>query len=183
MQLPNGIAVYCASSSAVDTIYKELARETGRLIAQAGYTLVCGGGAAGLMAEAIEGAVDAGGEAIGVLPEFMLEKKWNHPRLTRMLPTPSMHVRKDTMARLSRAVIALPGGIGTLDELCEMMTWHQLGLFSGPVVILNYNGFYDPFVEMLRKMQALGFMREGRIPAIIVSTPEEAMGEILKMEN
>ncbi len=171
----NGVAVYCASSSKVGPKYLSAARDTGRLIACAGFDLVCGGGVMGLMAAAIEGAVDAGGRAVGVLPEFMISKGWAHPRLTEMVDTPSMHVRKETMAARSRAVIALPGGIGTLDELCEMMTWHQLELFRGPVIIVNTDGFFDPFVSMLERMREEGFMRGDVIPAIVVSTPAEAI--------
>lgn len=177
----NGVAVYCASSSRIDPKYLSAAREMGRLLAEAGFELVCGGGVMGLMAAAIEGAVDAGGHAVGVLPEFMIAKGWAHPRLSEMIDTPSMHTRKHTMAARSRAVVALPGGIGTLDELCEMMTWHQLGLFKGPVVIVNIDGFYDPFIAMLDRMKAEGFMRGDRIPAVIVSSPAEAV-EAVKMQ-
>ncbi len=174
----NGVAVYCASSSRIDQKYLSAAREMGRLLAEAGYELVCGGGVMGLMAAAIEGAVDAGGHVVGVLPTFMIEKGWAHPRLSEMIDTPSMHTRKHTMAARSCAVVALPGGIGTLDELCEMMTWHQLGLFKGPVIIVNTDGFYDPFVSMLGRMREEGFMRDDHIPAVIVSTPAEAIGVI-----
>lgn len=175
----NGVAVYCASSSNVHPRYLAAARETGGLIAGAGLDLVCGGGAGGLMAAAIEGAVDAGGRAVGVLPRFMIDKGWAHPRLTEMVDTPDMHVRKATMAGRSRAAIALAGGIGTLDELCEMMTWHQLGLFAGPVIIVNTDGFYDPFLAMLDRMNAEGFMRGDTLPVIVVATPAEALEIIL----
>lgn len=175
----DGILIYCASSSTVPQEYLTLARDTGRLIAEAGHPLVSGGGAAGLMASAIDGCIDAGGTAIGVLPQFMIEKAWAHPRLSHTIATPSMHVRKQTMADLSIGAIALPGGIGTLDELCEIMTWHQLGLYRHPVVILNTGGFYDPLLEMFSKMQSLNFMRGGTIPAIVASTPEEAIKLII----
>ena len=175
----NGVAVYCASSSQVHPRYLATARETGALIARAGLDLVCGGGAGGLMAAAIEGAVSAGGRAVGVLPHFMIEKGWAHPQLSEMVDTPTMHVRKATMADRSRAAIALAGGIGTLDELCEMMTWHQLGLFAGPVIIVNTGGFYDPFLSMLDRMNAEGFMRGDTIPAVVVATPAEALEVIL----
>lgn len=176
--IKEGVAVYCASSQRVDPKYLEVAAETGRLIAESGLTLVCGGGAMGLMAAAIEGCVAAGGNAVGVLPHFMIEKKWNHAQLTECIDTPSMHVRKETMARLSCAAIALPGGIGTLDELCEIMTWQQLGLFAGPVIIVNTDGFYGPLIEMFHKMRAERFMRDDKIPAEIVNTPDEALGII-----
>lgn len=173
-----GIAVYCASSSRVDQKYLSAAREMGRLIAVTGHELVCGGGVMGLMAAAIEGTADAGGRAVGVLPTFMIERGWAHPRLTEMIATPTMHIRKQTMAERSCAVVALPGGIGTLDELCELMTWHQLGLFTGPVVIVNTDGFYDPFIAMLERMRQESFMRGDLIPATVVATPSEAMAVI-----
>ncbi|MBD5322977.1 MAG: TIGR00730 family Rossman fold protein [Duncaniella sp.] len=178
MDEKNGIVVYCASSQHVDPRYHQVAREMGALIARNGYTLVNGGGALGLMASTIDGAADAGGRTVGVLPHFMIEKGWANSRLSECIDTPSMHVRKQTMASMSCAAVALAGGIGTLDELCEMMTWHQLGLFTGPVIIVNTDGFYDPLIEMFGKMQALSFMRGGDIPAVVVATPAEAMAVI-----
>lgn len=129
-ELPAGVAVYCASSSEIDPKYMAVARRTGALLAAAGVPLVCGGGAGGMMAAAIEGCVGASGIAVGVLPQFMMEKKWNHPLLSRTIVTDSMHSRKQTMASMSRGAIALPGGIGTLDELAEIMTWRSARSFS-----------------------------------------------------
>lgn len=182
-ELPSGVVVYCASSSDIDSRYLNTARRMGELIAGAGLSLVCGGGAGGMMATAIEGALDAGGEAVGVLPHFMMEKKWNHPRLTRCIDTESMHHRKMTMASMARAAVALPGGIGTLDELAEIMTWNQLGLFRGPVIIVNTDGFYDLLIALFESMQSKGFMRGGRIPAVVVSTPKEAIEVINSIEK
>ena len=175
MEKKKGITVYCASSSSVDVKYLAAARRMGALIARDGFTLVNGGGARGLMAATIDGAYEEGGHIIGVLPHFMIERGWANERLTECIDTPSMHVRKETMASLSCAAVALPGGIGTLDELCEMMTWHQLKLFTGPVVIVNTDGFFDPLIEMFTRMQELHFMRGGEIPAVVVSTPDEAL--------
>lgn len=177
---PQGVAVYCASSSDISPVYLDTARRMGALLASSRLPLVCGGGAGGMMAAAIEGAVDAGGEAIGVLPGFMMERNWNHPRLTRCIVTDSMHTRKQTMASMARAAVALPGGIGTLDELAEIMTWHQLGLFTGPVLIVNTDGFYDHLIALFDSMRSKGFMRGGLIPATVVATPEEAMDIINK---
>ncbi|MCM1077060.1 MAG: TIGR00730 family Rossman fold protein [Bacteroides sp.] len=177
-ELPSGVVVYCASSSEIDSRYLEVARRMGELIADSGLTLVCGGGAGGMMATAIEGAIARGGEAVGVLPHFMIEKKWNHPQLTCCIDTESMHHRKMTMASMARAAVALPGGIGTLDELAEIMTWHQLGLFKGPVIIVNTDGFYDDLVALFESMRSKGFMRGGIIPATVVATPSEAIAII-----
>lgn len=179
MTIPDGVAVYCASSSKVPQIYLQTAHEMGALLAEAGLTLVCGGGYRGLMGQAIDGATARGGRAVGVLPEFMIERGWAHPGLTETISTPTMHARKHTMASMSRAAVALAGGIGTLDELAEIMTWRQLKLFSGPVIIVNTDGYYNPLIEMFRTMSRQGFMRGDTIPATVVSTPLEALGAIL----
>ena len=169
-----GIVVYGASSSDIDSRYYDFARATGREIARRGYRLVNGGGRAGLMGASIEGALEAGGEVTGVLPDFMIERGWNHPRLTEMLSTASMHERKLTMARLSQGAIALPGGVGTLDELFEIITWRQLGLYDGNVVIANVSGFYDLLLEHLRHTDNEHFMRAHGLWQV-ATTPEEAV--------
>lgn len=157
--MKQAICVYGASSADIDPVYKEAAFETGRLIALSGHPLVCGGGRSGLMAAAIEGAVSAGGEAIGVLPQFMIERNWQHPALTSLVVKPDMHSRKRAMAEMSLAAISLPGGCGTLEELLEIITWRQLNLFKGNVVIANIAGYYSPLLEMLRQTIDKGFMK------------------------
>lgn len=175
------ICVYGASSSHIDEKYKAAARRLGSLVAEAGYALVSGGGRGGLMAEAIDGATDAGGHTIGVLPQFMVEKEWQHPALTEMIVTPDMHTRKRTMASRAAAVVAMPGGIGTLEELMEIVTWRQLGLYAGTVVILNVDGFYDPLLSMLDRCAEQGFMRPGSERLWHVATDaDEAMKIILQ---
>ena len=160
-QCNKGVAVYCASSSNIAPCYIDEARTVGRLLAQAGVPVVSGGGKAGLMAAVIEGAIEAGGEAVGVLPQFMVDKDWHHPLLTERIITDTMHQRKMQMAQMSRAVIALPGGVGTLDELFEIITWRQLHLFAGNVVICNTDGFYSRLLDHLRFTAENGFMRPG----------------------
>ncbi len=174
-----GIVVYGASSSGIDQKYKSLARELGRLLGENGFSLINGGGRGGLMQESIEGIIEAGGEATGVLPQFMMDKEWNHPALTETIVTEGMHPRKALMAEMSVGAIALPGGIGTLDELCEIMTWHQLGLYPHKVIILNYEGFYDPLIEMFEKMHNLHFMRDNRKLCHIVTTAADAVRLLL----
>lgn len=170
------ICIYGASSNHIDDVYVKAAFQTGKLIATKGYGLVCGGGRGGLMAAAIEGALSAGGHTTGVLPAFMIEKGWHHPGLSETIVTDDMHSRKLTMATGSQAVIALPGGVGTLEELMEIITWRQLKLYSGRVVILNTEGYYDPLLEMFRMMKDKGFMREGSGSLwITASEPEEAI--------
>lgn len=177
----DAICVYGASSEHISDTYKRAATECGAAIARSGHPLVCGGGRMGLMRCAIEGALSAGGEAIGVLPHFMVQRAWQHPQLTRMIDTADMHERKATMARLSMAVIAAPGGCGTLEELLEIITWRQLGLWRGQVVILNVDGYYDPLVEMLERTIEQGFRRgdESRLWSV-ASNADEAMEMALK---
>lgn len=158
MEKPSCVTIYGASSPRIDTRYADDARRVGALLARRGVTLVCGGGRTGLMAAAIEGASEAGGETVGVLPTFMIERGWQHPGLSEIVDTPSMHARKELMAARSCAVIALPGGVGTLEELLEIITWRQLGLYQGNVVILNTLGYFDPLLEMLRRSISEHFM-------------------------
>ncbi len=171
-----GITVYGASSSRIAQEYFDAAREVGAAIGRAGVPLINGAGYRGLMGASIDGALGAGGSCIGVIPRFMADKGWAHPGITDLRVTDSMHERKAMMAGLARGVIALAGGIGTFDELCEMLTWRQLGLFRGPVVILNTAGYYDPFLAMLSRAEEEGFMRpsEGRLFEL-TSDPAEAV--------
>ena len=164
------IVVYGASSEDIKQEYKDAARETGELIAEAGCALVCGGGRQGLMKAAIDGALDAGGEAIGVLPQFMIDNNWQHPGLTRMIATASMHERKHTMAMMAVAAIACPGGCGTFEELLEIITWRQLNLYRGQVVILNTDGYYDPMLQMFDRAIEQGFMHADHKRLFTVAT-------------
>ncbi|MCM1029118.1 MAG: TIGR00730 family Rossman fold protein [Pseudoflavonifractor sp.] len=174
------ITVYGSSSAHLDPQYYAAAHEMGALIAKAGHTLVCGGGRAGLMASAIDGAREEGGQTIGILPTFMIEKGWGHPELGLTLPTPDMHTRKTLMATMASTVIALPGGIGTFDELFEIITWRQLGLWTGKIVILNTLGYYEPILAMLDKASEQGFMRKETDTDLysVASTPAEAIAKI-----
>lgn len=170
------ITIYAASSSAVDSHYLDAARLTGTLIARRGLDLVCGAGLTGLMGAAIDGAVSAGGTAVGVIPRFMVDNGWNHPGLSRTIVTPDMHTRKSTMLSMARGIIALPGGVGTLEELLEAITWRQLGLWSGNIAILNTLGYYDPLLEMLRRTIDRHFMRSDHTSLwTIAATPAEAL--------
>ena len=170
------ICIYGASSENIAEAYKRAAYECGRLIAEAGVDLVCGGGKAGLMRCAIDGALDGGGRAVGVLPEFMVKKGWQHPRLSEMVAASDMHARKSAMASMSTGVIALPGGVGTLEELLEIITWRKLNLYRGPVAIFNVDGFFDPLLAMLGKTVEEGFMHPShRLLWQVAATPCEAV--------
>lgn len=180
-QQRNAICVYGASSNRIDACYTDDARQLGRLIALSGHPLVCGGGRAGIMQAAIEGAVATGGTAIGVLPEFMIKESWQSPELTRVIVTDGMHSRKETMASMSMAAIACPGGCGTFEELMEIITWRQLGLFPGRVVILNTNGYYNPLLEMLSRAIEQQFMYDSHAALWqVAASPAEAVGMALE---
>jgi len=176
----NNICVYCASSNKVAYIYGETAYELGALLAKEGITVVTGAGGIGLMRKVEDGALDNGGKAIGVIPQFMVEHGWHHTGLTELRITESMHERKQTMASLSDAVIALPGGCGTIEELSEIITWKQLGLYFNPIVILNVNGYYNHFIAQLEQAIEEHFMGEihGKIWSV-AETPSEAL-EIIR---
>ena len=176
MNKDKAIVVYGASSNRIRPEYKEAAYELGRELARCGATLVSGGGRAGIMAASIEGAVSEGGRTIGVLPEFMVARDWQHPQLSEMISTPDMHSRKRTMSELTCGAIACAGGCGTFEELMEIITWRQLGLYKGSVVILNTLNYYDPLLEMLERGIAEGFIGESnRSIWRVASTPAEAV--------
>lgn len=153
------VCVYCASSTQIDQIYFDTARTLGCLLAHEGIRLVNGAGSIGLMGALSDACLDAGGKVTGVIPSFMVEQNWHHPHLSELFVTESMHDRKQMMADLSNGVIALPGGCGTMEELLEIITWKQLGLYVHPIIILNVDGFFDPLLEMLQRAVDQRFMR------------------------
>ncbi len=168
-----GITVYCASSTAIGDIFFEAARELGTLIARRGLTLIDGAGRGGLMGAINDAALACGGSVVGVIPEFMHSRGWHHPALTELVVTDSMHTRKEYMAANSRGVIALPGGIGTFDELFEIITWRQLGLYTGNIAILNIDGYFDPFVALIDNAVERHFMRSDHRKLFRVFTSAE----------
>ena len=179
MELKN-ICVYCASSNKVASIYGDTAYELGALLAKEGINVVTGAGSIGLMRKVEDGALDNGGKAIGIIPQFMVDQNWHHPGLSELHITGSMHERKQMMANLSDAVIALPGGCGTIEELSEIITWKQLGLYMNPIVILNINGYYDHFIAQLQTAIDEYFMSEMHASIwSVATTPEEAI-EIIR---
>ena len=172
----NSVCVYCASSTKIDSVYFDAARELGTLLGQRQIRLINGAGNMGLMSAVSDAALRAGGEVTGVIPRFMVEQGWHHTGLTQLVEVESMHERKKTMADLSDAVIALPGGCGTLEELLEIITWKQLGLYLNPIVILNVKNYFDPLLDMLRQAVDENFMRvqHGAIWHV-AQTPQEAV--------
>ena len=170
------VCVYSASSTKIAPVYFAAAEELGRLLAMRGINLINGAGRIGLMAATSNAALQAGGTVTGVIPRFMVEQGWHNLGLTRLVETETMHERKQLMAQMSDAVIALPGGCGTMEELLEIITWKQLGLFLNPIVVLNIDGFYDPLLEMLQRAIDGRFMRpEHRGIWQVATTPEEAV--------
>lgn len=153
------VCVFSASSTKIDEAYFEAARRLGTLLAERQLRLVNGAGNMGLMAAVTDAVLQGGGEAIGVIPRFMVEQGWHHQGMTELRIVSDMHERKQTMARLSDAVIALPGGCGTLEELLEVITWKQLGLYLNPIILLNTNGYFQPLLEMLHRAVDEHFMR------------------------
>lgn len=155
----HSVCVYCASSTKIDPAYTDDARRLGTLLGGRGIRVVNGAGRMGLMAAVSDAALAAGGQVTGVIPGFMVERGWQHTGLTELRVVADMHERKRTMLALSDAVIALPGGCGTLEELLEIITWKQLGLYLHPIVILNIDGYYDPLLQMLDRATEQHFMR------------------------
>ncbi len=174
------ILIYCGSSAGHNEVYKTTATLVGKTLANQGLTLVYGGGSVGLMGTVADAILANGGEAIGVIPSFMEPWEVQHKGLTECIVTDTMHTRKQLMAEKSDAVIALPGGWGTLDELFEILTWRQLGLHKMPVGILNTNGFYDPMLVMLEKMVSEGFVKQANLDMLIVDDNIESLLEKLR---
>lgn len=175
------VCVFGASSRNLDHAYVDAARELGVLIAQRGWGCVNGAGSEGLMRALSDGALSAGGEVTGVIPQFMIDNGWAYESLTHIIPTADMHERKKTMTHMSQAVIAMPGGCGTMEELLEIITWRQLKLSPRPIVILNTQGYYDPLVAMLNNAISHGFMRQSHNHLWqVVSTPAQAIEAIEK---
>ena len=143
------VCVYCASSTKADPAYFEAARTLGTLLAARGIRLVYGAGNMGLMGAVADAVLDGGGQVTGVIPRFMVEQGWHHTGLTELQVVDSMHERKQRMASMADAAIALPGGCGTLEELLELITWKQLGIYLNPIVVLNTKGYYDPLLAQL----------------------------------
>lgn len=175
----SSVCVYSASSTKIAPKYFAAAEELGRLLARRGIHLVNGAGCLGLMRAVADSVLAEGGQVTGVIPTFMVEQGWHHTGLTRLIEVPDMHERKQTMARLSDAAIALPGGCGTLEELLEVITWKQLGLYLKPIVLLNVDGYFDPLLAMLQRAVDEHFMRaEHSAIWTVASTPSEALEQI-----
>jgi len=177
------ITIYAAASSRISPVYFESAAELGRLLAERSVTCINGGGIKGLMAAITEAVLENGGNVCGVIPQFMYDNGWIHPAIQEVIITPDLHERKKIMAEKSDACIALPGGLGTLEELLEIITWKQLGLYKKPVVILNTSGYYNDLLAMLDKAEKENFIHASSVVWQVADTPEEAIDLVFNKEQ
>jgi uncharacterized protein (TIGR00730 family) len=173
------LCVFCGSSMPTDLAYPHAARSLGAMVAAAGIDLVYGGGSVGLMGEVADAALAAGGRVVGVIPTGLFSVEVAHTGLTELHEVRSMHERKQLMYDLSDGFIALPGGLGTLEELAEVTTWSQLGLHAKPVVLLDVDGFWGHLVAQLDQMVSVGLLKATNRRLIQrVSTPQEALAAL-----
>jgi uncharacterized protein (TIGR00730 family) len=173
------LAVYCGSSPGVDPAFADAARALGLEMARRGIGLVYGGGRLGLMGIVADAVLDSGGEAHGVIPQALIDLEVAHTGLTRLHIVTTMHERKAMMTDLTDAFVALPGGIGTLDELFEAWTWNALGYHAKPVALLNVGGFWDNLVELMDHVMDSGFMSPARRAQLLVAdTVEDAIDRL-----
>ena len=171
------LAVYCGSATPADPRYMELAREVGRTLAEAGVGTVYGGGRLGLMGAVAAGALDAGGEVIGIIPEALASSEVANHDCTELHKVSGMHERKQRFTDLSDGFVTLPGGVGTMDELWEAVSWAQLGYHDKPVGLLNAFGFYDHLIAFNKQMGEVGFIRPAHQNIIVAA---EDIGALLE---
>ncbi len=177
------ICIYGGARAELPAEYLNGARELGAFLAQKGIGVVTGAGRFGMMGAVTDGALEAGGEVIGIIPERLRGLEQDHPRLSELFVVDSMHARKMMMATLSDAFIALPGGWGTLEEVFEVTTWNQLNYHRKPVAIYNICGFYDALLEHVARAAEVGFIRPVHRQLLgVASSPEEALAVLARAE-
>jgi uncharacterized protein (TIGR00730 family) len=168
------ICVYCASSQRCDAVYHAAARRVGEVLVEHGYAIVYGGGAHGSMGAVADGALARGGTVSGILPQFMLDLEWGHPKLTELKIVEDLRIRKHLMLSQSNGVVALPGGCGTLEELFETLTLKRLGLYVHPIVLVNTNDYFGPLLSFLERAVEQRFMGVRHLDMWqVVAEPEE----------
>lgn len=178
------ICVYCGSADHLNPDYLNSARRVGELIAQRNMHLIFGAGSTGLMGAVANGALDAGGEVTGVIPEYFNTPQLAHLRLTHLEVVDTIHQRKARMAELADAFIALPGGYGTFEEFFEILTWAQIGLHNKPIGLLNVRNYFDPMIKMIEHARAEGFIyQEHRSLFIYANQPEDLLAAIDEFET
>ena len=174
------ICVYCGANAGVTPLYAEAARALGRAMVDNNLALVYGGGNVGLMGIIADEVLRVGGEVTGVIPTALVEREVGHTGLTRQFIVKDMHERKAMMASLADGFIAMPGGMGTLEELFEMLTWSQLGIHSKPVGLLNVDGFYDGLIGFIQHASEQGFIRPQHATLMMSSADPQALLQLLK---
>ena len=169
------VCVFCGSSAGARPVYAEAARAMGRLLAERGIGLVYGGGNVGLMGEVADAVLAGGGEVVGVIPRSLVEREVGHGGLSELRVVGTMHERKAMMADLADGFVALPGGFGTLDELCEILTWSQLGIHAKPCGILNVDGYFDALLALFDHAVAEAFVRPAHRALVLQATDPAAL--------
>lgn len=169
------VAIFCGSSAGVDPVYAEKAKQVGRFLAEHHVSLVYGGGSVGLMGIVADATLAAGGEVIGVIPQALLDGELGHKNLTHLHVVANMHERKQKMADLADAFIALPGGPGTLEEIFEQWTWGQLGFHQKPCAFYNVNNYYQHLAAFIQTMQQSGFLKPAHAQMITFSDDLDAI--------
>lgn len=173
------ICVFCGSGTGRDPVFADAAKTLGTLFASNNHTLVYGGGRVGLMGILANSVLEGNGQAIGIIPRFLVEKEVSHSQLTRLEVVDTMHQRKARMAELSDAFVVLPGGIGTLDEMAEIATWRQLGLVHKPLGMLNTGGYFDPLLDQLHRMVEEQFLSVKYLNSLFVAAhPAELLSRL-----
>jgi uncharacterized protein (TIGR00730 family) len=183
MNTIRSVCVYCGSSPGQDEAYVRSGQTLGRSIAGAGLRLIYGGGTKGIMGAVADGAIRAGGKVTGIIPRFLISKEATEAALSRLdelVITENMHERKHIMFEKSDAFVALPGGIGTVEEVVEIMTWAQLGRHRKPIVFVNVRGFWNPMLALLDHMRTEGFVHSGHlVEPVVVDDPDAVVAAIL----
>ncbi len=178
------VAVYCGSRTGNNPIYTQTAFELGQKLAKAGFGLVYGGASIGVMGAVADGVLSQNGVAVGVIPQFMLQKEISHLNLTQLHLTDSMHTRKAMMAEYASAFVTLSGGFGTLEEIAEIATWRQLMQHDKPMMLLNTNQFYQHFIQHIHHIADEGFMaQQDRNALVVCDTADDVIGHLQKTVN
>ena len=177
----NAVCVYCGSSPGTEPAFIEAAEKLGRILAENGVRLIYGGGSVGLMGAVAEAVIEHGGEATGIIPEFLTKRERPRRLAQELIVTRDMHERKRTMFERADAFVALPGGLGTLEELVEQLTWVQLGRHKKPILIANINGYWDPLLALVEHMRAVKFMPPGlSVDFLVAERAEDILPKLRK---
>jgi uncharacterized protein (TIGR00730 family) len=177
----NAVCVYCGSSPGTEPAFVEAAEKLGRILAENGVRLIYGGGSVGLMGAVAEAVIEHGGEVTGIIPEFLTKRERPRRLAQELIVTRDMHERKRTMFERADAFVALPGGLGTLEELVEQLTWVQLGRHKKPILIANINGYWDPLLALVEHMRAVKFMPPGlSVDFLVAERAEDILPKLRK---